>query len=51
MECTYQMGDFYYRFNYEDIELIIMRDNGYLNASKLCEKKGKDFTTWRILKN
>ncbi|UMZ08498.1 KilA N family protein [Acanthamoeba polyphaga mimivirus] len=29
-----------------DIDVIVMKKNGYINATKLCENSGKDFKNW-----
>lgn len=33
--------------NYGDFKVIMMRDNGYINATKLCDKGGKLFKLWK----
>ncbi|AID46668.1 N1R/p28 family protein [Pigeonpox virus] len=34
---------------YNDLELIMMKDNRFINATHLCLSGGKDFSTWLSL--
>ncbi|AAR83553.1 p28-like protein [Canarypox virus] len=34
---------------YNDVSLIIMKSNNYINATKLCDSQKKDFRNWKKL--
>lgn len=40
------INDDYYRAEYNGIELIIMKRNGYVNGTKLCTHAGKNIADW-----
>jgi hypothetical protein len=40
------IDDTYAYGKYGDFDVIIMKDNKYINATKLCKKVNKEFTNW-----
>ena len=44
------VGNFWYAA-YGPFRVIMMKDNGYLNATKLCSSGGKEYREWARLKN
>lgn len=40
------IGDEYCWGNYAEFRVLIMRENGYINATKLCKDGGKSFKHW-----
>ena len=42
-------GNYYYGL-YGDLKVIIMKSNGYINATKLCKDGGKRFENWLKIK-
>lgn len=42
------INDDYYWGNYGDFKILIMKDNGYINATKMCQlSEGKEFSEWK----
>ena len=39
-------NDFYWG-NYGNFKVLIMKSNGYINATKLCQDGGKEFSNWK----
>ena len=42
-------GNFWYGA-YGPFHVVMMKDTGYINATKLCSSGGKDFKEWNRLK-
>ncbi|AAF44592.1 N1R/p28 family protein [Fowlpox virus] len=34
------------KLSYEDIEIIMMKENEYINATRLCSSRGRDILDW-----
>ena len=46
-EVSYQhICDNYWYGMYGDFNIILMKDNGFVNATKLCKDGGKDLCDW-----
>ncbi|ARE67442.1 SWPV2-ORF200 [Shearwaterpox virus] len=43
------INDKFCYIEYGDMTLIMMKDNSFINASKLCDLNGKDFRKWLSL--
>ncbi|UOX38654.1 KilA N domain protein [Finch poxvirus] len=43
------INDKFCYIEYGDMTLIMMKDNSFINASKLCDLNGKDFKKWLSL--
>src|SRR5271156_813141 len=43
-------GNFWYAA-YGPFRVVMMKENGYINATKLCSSGGKDYCEWKRLKN
>ena len=41
------INDEYSWVNYGDFKLIMMKKNGYVNVTKMCEENGKSFFNWK----
>jgi len=41
------INDEYSWVNYGDFKLIMMKNNGYVNVTKMCEESGKSFFNWK----
>ena len=44
--CFQQIRNNYYHGQYGNFSVVIDRDNGYINATKLCSDGGKQFKHW-----
>lgn len=42
-----KIDDDYERVEYGDFSVVVMRNNGYVNANKLCHDANKDFRNWK----
>jgi hypothetical protein len=45
--CFQQIRDNYWFGQYGQFKVVMMKDNGYINASKLCKDGNKDFRDWK----
>ena len=43
-------GNYWYAA-YGPFDVIMMKDTGYINATKLCSSGGKDYCDWKCLKS
>jgi hypothetical protein len=43
------INDKYAWGNYGEFKVMIMKENGYINVTKLCKSGGKEFKSWRRL--
>ncbi|AUV58832.1 hypothetical protein [Bandra megavirus] len=41
------INDEYALGKFGDLEVVMMRENGYVNATNLCKKCGKDYKNWK----
>ncbi|UOX38634.1 KilA N domain protein [Finch poxvirus] len=46
---TREIDERFCYIKYDTFELIMMKDNNYINATKLCKLEGKDFHRWKRL--
>ncbi|QRI42887.1 N1R/p28-like protein [Cheloniid poxvirus 1] len=46
---TREIDDRFCYIQYDKFELIMMKENGFINATKLCKLGGKEFYNWRKL--
>uniref|UniRef100_A0AAT9UR33 KilA N domain protein n=1 Tax=Condorpox virus TaxID=3049970 RepID=A0AAT9UR33_9POXV len=46
---TKDLNEKFYCIRYNELELIIMRENNYINATKLCKLRGREFKNWMRL--
>jgi hypothetical protein len=44
--CFEQIRDNYFYGQYGEFKVVIMKDNGYINATKLCMDGGRKFKNW-----
>lgn len=44
--CVEEINDYYYYAQYYDFKIIIEKNTGYVNATKLCIQMGKNLGTW-----
>jgi len=49
--CYEKIMDNFWFANYLGLKVIMMKDNGYINVTKLCSDGGKQFKHWKALKN
>ena len=49
--CYEKIMDNFWLANYMGLHVIMMKDNGYINVTKLCSDGGKQFKHWKQLKN
>jgi uncharacterized protein YoxC len=47
--CYQCIKDSFYYGIFGDFKIVIDKDTGYFNATKLCEQGGKDYDTWSCL--
>src|SRR5204862_1909758 len=45
-----QIQDNYWHGAYGPFRVVMMKDTGYINATKMCTSGGKDFCDWARLK-
>src|SRR3977135_718982 len=48
--CYEQIKSNYWYANYHGFKVVMMKSNGYINATKLCADGGKSFYNWLALK-
>ncbi|UWX11393.1 CRPV-284 [Crowpox virus] len=46
---TREIDERFCYIKYDTFELIMMKENNYVNATKLCKLGGKDFHRWKRL--
>lgn len=46
---TREIDERFCYIKYDKFELIMMKENGFINATKLCKFGGKDFHRWKRL--
>ncbi|QRM15796.1 n1r/p28-like protein [Penguinpox virus 2] len=46
---TREIDERFCYIKYDKFELIMMKENGFINATKLCKLGGKDFHRWKRL--
>ena len=44
--CFAEIQDNYWYGAYGDFRVVMMKDSGYINATKLCTSGGKDYCDW-----
>ena len=49
--CFEQIRDNYWYGAYGEFRVVMMKDCGYINATKMCSSGGKDFWKWSRLKS
>ena len=49
--CTEQIVDDYWHATYVNLKVVMMKSNGYVNASKLCRDFGNRYKDWTRLKS
>jgi len=47
--CYQQIRDDFWMAKYAELDVLIMKDCGWVNASKLCNDGGKRFRDWKRL--
>jgi hypothetical protein len=45
--CYQQIKDNFWYAQYGEFTVVMMKDRGYINATKLCKDGGKDFRHWK----
>lgn len=46
MDYIEQIKDNFWYVQYNDLKIVVDRNTGYVNASKLCEKNNKEYSLW-----
>src|SRR5271156_4527117 len=46
-----QISGNYWHATYGPFRVIMMKDSGYINATKMCSSGGKEYTKWLRLQN
>src|SRR3981189_3507622 len=49
--CFEQIRDNYWYGAYGEFRVVMMKDCGYINATKMCADGGKEFYNWSRLKS
>ncbi|ARF02771.1 SWPV1-197 [Shearwaterpox virus] len=46
---TSNIDEHFCYIEYNDLQLVMMKENGFINATKLCKTKNKNFNSWLLL--